>query len=74
MNTTPGFDRGKMGRGLAVGLVLAAVGIGAFVLLWNGLGDLGLEQFPRLILSMCLPPAGIALMMGLYILIFRARR
>ena len=74
MNTTPGFDRGRIGRGLAMGLVLAVFGIGGFILLWNGLGSLGLEQFPRLILSMCLPPAGIALVMGVYILVFRARR
>ena len=63
----------NLGRGLIAGLVLAIVGVGLFILLWIGLGSLGFQQFPRLILSMCVPPAVIAVLIGAYVLIFRAR-
>jgi lipopolysaccharide export LptBFGC system permease protein LptF len=63
----------KLGRGLIAGFVLAVVGVGLFALLWQALGDLGFAQFPRLILAMCVPPALIAVLVGAYILIFRAR-
>ncbi|MDX2137848.1 MAG: hypothetical protein SF123_07105 [Chloroflexota bacterium] len=73
MGNTPGFDWGKLGR-LQIGVVLAAaLGIGLFFLLWQGLGDVGVDQFPRLIIAMCVPPMLIAVVVGVYILIFRSR-
>ncbi len=56
--------------GLA-GLALSFVGIGLFVLVWNVLGQAGVADFPRLFASICIPPAGIACVMGVYLLIFR---
>jgi lipopolysaccharide export LptBFGC system permease protein LptF len=73
MGNTPEFDWGKLGR-LQIGVVLAtAVGVGLFFLLWQVMGDAGVEQFPRLIIAMCVPPMLIAVLVGVYILIFRAR-
>jgi hypothetical protein len=73
MGNTPGFDWGKLGR-LQIGVVLAAaLGIGLFFLLWQVLGNAGVEQFPRLIIAMCAPPMLIGALVGIYILIFRVR-
>jgi|GEM_PF-1226004 len=51
-------------RMLIVGAVLAVGGVGLFVALWVLLGQANVESFPRLILSMCVPPAVIALIVG----------
>jgi len=72
MAEPPEMKRGLLRAQIAVA-VLAVLAIGAFIGLWNLLGSAGFEDFPRLILSMCLPPAVIAILVGIYVLIFRAR-
>lgn len=72
MSEPPELKRGLLRAQIAVA-VLAVLAIGAFIVLWNLLGSAGFEDFPRLILSMCLPPAVIAIVVGIYVLIFRAR-
>lgn len=49
-------------------------GVLAFLLLWVGLGSAGVDQFPRLIMSVCLPPALIALIFGVYFLFFQPKK
>ncbi|MBE0689528.1 MAG: hypothetical protein IH587_05330 [Anaerolineae bacterium] len=72
MAEPPELKRGLLRAQLAVTL-LVVLAIGAFIGLWSVLGGAGFEDFPRLILSLCLPPAGIAILVGIYVLIFRAR-
>jgi hypothetical protein len=69
-NQTP-FDPKTLRRFLVAGAVLAVGGIILFVLLWLALGGAGVAQFPRLVLSMCIPPAIIALLLGGYFLFNR---
>ncbi|MCU0511950.1 MAG: hypothetical protein MUE40_05190 [Anaerolineae bacterium] len=58
-------------RGLVIGMVLAAGGIGLFLLLY--LGPLaGMEAAPRLLLALCVPPLLMAAGLLAY-LIFSGR-
>lgn len=56
--------------GLA-GIALAVVGVVLFILVWNTLGRADVADFPRLFAAICIPPAGIAGIMGIYLLIAR---
>ena len=57
----------KLGTGLAVG------GIVLFVGLWLVLGSMDVDQIPRLLISLCLPPALMAGAIGGYMLLVRPR-
>lgn len=71
-NDTPNpVDQNNLPRALVSGIVLAAVGIGLFIAIWVVLGNIGVDQFPRLILSLCVPPALMAGILGAYILLAR---
>jgi len=48
--------------------ILSVLGIALFGGLWVVLGDAGMSAFPRLFISMCIPPALIALIVGGYFL------
>jgi hypothetical protein len=52
-----------------MGAVLGLGGILLFVSLWIVLGNWGMDQFQRLIITACLPPALIALLIGGYLLL-----
>ncbi|MBK8026595.1 MAG: hypothetical protein IPK19_35710 [Chloroflexi bacterium] len=65
------FDPATLRRMLTAGAILAVGGIILFVLLWLALGSANVQNFPRLILSLCVPPAIIALLLGGYFLISR---
>ncbi len=70
MSNTPGpLNQTNLSRGLIVGAVLAALGIGLFIGLWIVLGSMGVGNAARLLVSLCIPPAVIALIMGGYILL-----
>lgn len=58
-------------RMLVVGALLAVGAVVLFILLWVGLGQANVENFPRLILSMCIPPAVIAVVVGAFFLFGR---
>jgi len=53
------------------GLVIASAAIGLFFVLWFAL--VSLEPFLRLFLSVCVPPALMAAIIGVYILSTRHR-
>ncbi len=59
------------GRALIAGAFLAVLGVVIFVLLWAALGSAGVANAPRLFISMCVPPAVIGLVVGLYALFGR---
>ncbi len=65
------FDPKTVQRMVFAGGILAVVAILLFVLLWVILGSAGVQQFQRLILSLCVPPAVIALLLGGYFLFSR---
>jgi len=48
------------------GIVLAIVGIGLFLGIYFGLQGAGVGDFPRLILALCVPPAVMAALIGIY--------
>ncbi len=73
MSNTPRFDGKKLLRGQWLAVLLALLGIGLFVALWLGLGAAGLAGAPRLFVAMCVPPAIVAVIVGVYFLVFRAR-
>lgn len=56
---------------LIAGAGLAVLGIVLFILIWVVLGNMEVAQFPRLILSVCVPPALMALLLGGYVLLVR---
>ncbi len=74
MNQTPNpLNNGRLTRAAIAGVGLAALGIVLFVALWVLLGNAGMAQFPRLMVSLCVPPAIIALIIGVYFLLFQVR-
>ena len=52
-----------------IGAGLGFLGVGVFIGLWILLDQAGIADFPRLITALCIPPALIALIIGLYMLI-----
>jgi hypothetical protein len=67
------LDRKVLSRAGAAGAILGIVGIGLFVLLWVVLGSAGVDTFMRLVIAVCVPPAVLALVMGIYFLVTRSR-
>lgn len=74
MSNSPNpFDRSTLTRMIGAGAALAVLAILLFAGLWLALGSGGMEQLPRLILSLCLPPVAIAVILGIYLLVRRPR-
>ncbi len=65
-------DRKRLTRALVIGAILSAAGVVLFLLLFFGMS--GVDSAPRLFVSMCIPPAVIALVLGAYLLISRGRQ
>lgn len=70
-NSTRGLNRKILSRAAVVGLGLAVGAVVLFGALWVLLGNAGVEQFPRLMLSICVPPAVIAALVGGFFLLVR---
>ena len=64
-------DNKLISKTVIAGLVIAAAAIGLFFILWLALASL--EPFLRLFLSVCVPPALMAGVIGVYILSTRHR-
>ena len=74
MNEAPNsFGKKTLMRAGVAGVVLAGIGIGAFLVIWILLGQAGTSDFPRLMASLCLPPALVAAVIGLYLLIIQPK-
>jgi hypothetical protein len=72
-NTPEPLNQTNLSRGLVAGAVLAVLGIGLFIGLWVIMGSMGVSNAARLLVSLCIPPAIIALIIGAYVLL-RPRR
>lgn len=53
------------------GAALGMLAIALFGMLWVILGEAGISMLPRLVTSICLPPAALAAILGIYLLIRR---
>ncbi len=65
------FNTSSLSRAAVAGIGMAVGGIVLFIVLWVLLGRAGFDSFPRLIASLCIPPAVMAALIGGYILIVR---
>lgn len=54
-----------------VGALLAVMGVVMFALIWVAMGSAGVANAPRLFTAMCVPPAIIGVLVGLYWLFAR---
>ena len=69
MSNTPNpIDSQNLPRIAIIGAVLAVLGVVLFIVIWVMMGNAGVEQLPRLVVSICLPPAIIAAILGAYVL------
>jgi len=70
MSNSPSPLNGRnLTRAGIAGAVLAVLGIVLFIILWVVLGSFKMDAMPRLFASLCIPPAIIAGIMGVYILV-----
>jgi hypothetical protein len=67
------FDTSALSRAGIIGFGVAVLGIIAFIVLYIVLTNLEVDPVPRLMISLCTPPALIAGAMGIYILISQRR-
>lgn len=65
------LDRKLISRAGIAGFGLSLFGIGLFVLIWVLMGEAGANNFTRVVLSVCVPPALMAAMVGVYMLLVR---
>ncbi len=69
MSNSPSPLNGRnLTRAGVIGLGLAVLAIVLFLVLWLVLGSFKLDAMPRLFASLCVPPAILAAIMGVYIL------
>jgi lipopolysaccharide export LptBFGC system permease protein LptF len=72
MDQTPEpLDKRRLPRPSTAGVVLAALGLMLFLFIWFSLENVGIDQVPRLVLSVCAPPGLIALIAGIYFLVIQ---
>ncbi len=70
MSETPTpINKGLMSRTTLSVVGLAVLGMVLFIGLWVMLGNVGVAQFVQLIVSLCIPPAAIAAIVGIYFLV-----
>lgn len=65
----PNFNGKTASRIGLIGAVIGIVSIGLFMGLWILLGNANMDDFPRLIISVCVPPALMTAFLGVYILV-----
>lgn len=66
-------NKQSLSRAGIIGGVLGTIGILMFVILWVVLDQAGVQTYTRMFLALCVPPAVIALLVGLYALRMRSR-
>jgi lipopolysaccharide export LptBFGC system permease protein LptF len=59
-------NKQALSRASVAGVVLSIVAILLFVVFWLIFGQIGLEHIPRLLLSLCVPPAIIGVIAVFY--------
>ncbi|MBZ0292658.1 MAG: hypothetical protein K8L99_08875 [Anaerolineae bacterium] len=74
MSETPNpFNRKTISRATIIAAAMAVGGIILFIVLWIVLGNTGIDQLARLLVSFCVPPAIITALLGIYFLITHNR-
>lgn len=53
--------------------LLVILGVGLFVGIWVAMDSAGVDTFPRLMASVCVPPAVLAAIVGTYFLVTSGR-
>lgn len=69
MGQYPQLDKDKITRAGFYGALLGVVAILLFVGLWVGLGGIGVTVFPRLVISICIPPAVLSFVAGIFLIV-----
>ncbi len=69
MSQSTNLDPKRVTRAGIWGALLGILAILLFVGLWIGLGSIGVTVFPRLVISVCIPPAILSLIAGFYLLV-----
>jgi len=72
-NTPNPLNRQNMSRATIIGSALAVGGIILFLILYAALGNAGVDSIARMIVSLCVPPAVMAALVGGYFLWGRGR-
>lgn len=72
MNPFGKVNRQSLSRATLLAAVIAVGGIALFFILWVVLADL--NQFARLMLSLCVPPGVMAAVVGGYLLLVQPKR
>jgi hypothetical protein len=65
--------KNSVARASALGVPLSIFGIIAFAVIYTALGGTGINTIGRILLSLCLPPVFIALILGAYVMLTRRR-
>ena len=73
MSNSPNPIHRALSRASIIGAVLGIAAIILFVILWVVLSGTSLSLIARILLSLCIPPALLAALMGAYLLVIRPR-
>ncbi len=73
MSNSPNPIRRALSRASIIGAVLGIGAIILFIVLWVALSGTDLSLIARILLSLCIPPALLAALMGVYLLVIRPR-
>jgi hypothetical protein len=72
MSNSPNpFERPALAKASVFGVGLAVFGVIAFLVIWVLMGNAGVDNLPRLLISLCVPPLLIVLIVGGYVLVSR---
>lgn len=63
------LDRKRISRIGIAGAVIGVVAVAMFMGLWIVLGNANVDDFPRLVISVCVPPAIMTAIIGAFILL-----
>ncbi len=75
MSSSPDpLNKKTLTRASMAGVGLAIFGIVLFGILWVALAQTGLQPLARLIAALCIPPAVIAAILGVYVLTRKPNR
>jgi nitrate reductase gamma subunit len=65
------LDSKRLTRATLIGVVLAVLGVVLFLVIYVAMTNAGVAPAPRLFTAMCVPPAVIGIIIGLYALLAR---
>ena len=69
MGQYPKLEKDSITRAGLYGALLGIAAILLFVGLWFGLGSIGVTVFPRMVISVCIPPAVLSFAAGIFLIL-----